>query len=46
MYLGLPLSLERLKRVDFQSLSDKASSRLANWLGKFFTPAGRKTLVQ
>jgi hypothetical protein len=45
-YLALPLSLERLKRVDFQPLSNKANSRLANWLGKFFTSAGRKTLVQ
>jgi hypothetical protein len=45
-YLGLPLSLRRLKRVDFQPLSDEASSTLANWQGKFFTLAGRKTLVQ
>jgi hypothetical protein len=45
-YLGLPLSLGRLKRVDFQPLSDKANSRLANWLGKFFSTAVRKTLVQ
>jgi hypothetical protein len=32
--------------VDFQPLSDEASSTLANWQGKVFTPAGRKTLVQ
>jgi hypothetical protein len=32
--------------VDFQPLSDKANSRLANWLGKFFSTAVRKTLVQ
>jgi hypothetical protein len=45
-YLGLPLSLGRLKRVDFQPLVDKASSKLANWMGKFFTTAGRATLVK
>jgi hypothetical protein len=44
-YLGLPLALGWLKKVDFQRLSDKAASKLANWLGKFFTPAGR-TLVK
>jgi hypothetical protein len=32
--------------VDFQPLSDKAASKLVNWVGKFFTPAGRRTLVK
>jgi hypothetical protein len=32
--------------MDFQPLLDKANSRLANWMGKFFSTAGRKTLVQ
>lgn len=45
-YLGLPPSLDRLKRVDFQPVSDKANSRLANWLEKFFTAARRRTLVK
>jgi hypothetical protein len=45
-YLGLALSLGRLKRVDFQPLADKASSKLANWMGKIFTAAGRATLVK
>lgn len=45
-YLGLPLSLGRLKKVDFQPLSNKANGRLANWIGKFLTPVGRKTLVK
>jgi hypothetical protein len=45
-YLGLPLALGRLKKVDFQPLCDKTTSKLANWLGKLFTPVGRRTLVK
>jgi hypothetical protein len=44
-YLGLPLSLTRIKKVDFQPLMDKSSSNLTNWLGSLIAPAGRATLV-
>lgn len=45
-YFGLPLSLTRLRKVDFQHLIDKAVNRLANWQGKLLTLANRTTLVK
>ena len=33
-YLGLPLTVKRLKRVDFQPLVDKAISKLTIWNGR------------
>jgi hypothetical protein len=45
-YLGIPLSVERLKKVDFQYLLDKVSSKLTCWQGRNFTFAGRLVLVK
>jgi hypothetical protein len=44
-YLGLPLSMNRLKRVDFQPWIDKVSTKLSTWSGKNLSAAGRLTLV-
>jgi len=45
-YLGLPLTNTRLRRIDFQSLVDKAVSKLTVWNGKNINHAGRSTLVK
>jgi hypothetical protein len=45
-YLGLPLSITRLKRIHFQPLEDKVAAKLVPWLGKHVTMAGRATLVK
>lgn len=45
-YLGLPLSVHRLSRSDFQHLEDKIAGKLVTWQGKFITAAGRATLVK
>lgn len=43
--LGLPLHFRKLRKVDFLLLIDKIGSRLPHWKGRFFTSAGRQTLV-
>ena len=45
-YLGLPLGLGRLRRVDMQPYIDKAASRLQPWKGKFINRAGCVALVK
>jgi mannosylglycoprotein endo-beta-mannosidase len=40
-YLGLPLSVRALKRVDFLHLEDKCVGKLPTWNGKLITTAGR-----
>ena len=45
-YLGLLLTVLRLKRVHFQSLEDKVAGKLRPWDGKNTTMAGRSTLVK
>ena len=45
-YLGLPLTIHRLRRVDFQSLIDKVAGRLSSWQGRLLSIAGRNTLVK
>jgi hypothetical protein len=45
-YLGLPLSVTRLKRIHFQPLEDKVAAKLIPWIGKHTTMAGRATLVK
>jgi hypothetical protein len=45
-YLGLPLTVQRLKRVDFQPLVDKAISKLILWNGRQINPVGHLTLVK
>jgi hypothetical protein len=45
-YLGLPLSVWKLKAVDFQFLVDKVASKLVPWDGQNITSIGRTTLVK
>jgi hypothetical protein len=45
-YLGLPLSLGRLKRADLQPYIDKAVARLNPWKGRFLNRAGCTALVK
>ena len=45
-YLGLPLSVWRLRRVDFQHLEDKCTGKLPTWNGHLVTMAGRNELVK
>ncbi|WVZ65991.1 LOW QUALITY PROTEIN: hypothetical protein U9M48_015270 [Paspalum notatum var. saurae] len=45
-YLGIPLTVARLKKVDFQYLIDKVSSRLAGWQGHNLTHTRRLVLVK
>ncbi|WVZ79028.1 hypothetical protein U9M48_026656 [Paspalum notatum var. saurae] len=45
-YLGIPLTVTRLKKVDFQYLLDKVRSKLTNWHGRNVTLVGRLTLVK
>jgi hypothetical protein len=45
-YLGLPLSLGRLRHVDFQRYLDKVAARLTPWIGKFLNHAGYAALVK
>ena len=45
-YLGLPLSLWKLKIVDLQFLVDKVASRLTTYEGQNITTIGRAALVK
>lgn len=45
-YLGLPLTLGRLKLVHLQPILDKAKAKVAGWQGKLLTPGGRRELVR
>lgn len=45
-YLGLPLSVWQLKRMDFQYLEDKAAGKLVTWEGQNITTIGRTALVK
>lgn len=45
-YLGLPLSVRRLRRGDFQFLEDKVAARLVPWDGENITAIGRGALVK
>ena len=45
-YLGLPLSVTRLRRVHFQPLEDKVAGKLIPWVGRHVNMAGRATLVK
>jgi mannosylglycoprotein endo-beta-mannosidase len=44
-YLGLPLHLRQLRRVDVQPLIDKLGNRLPSWKGRFINRAGRLKLL-
>jgi hypothetical protein len=45
-YLGLPLSVKRIKRIHFQPLEDKVATKLVPWIGKHVTMASRTSLVK
>jgi hypothetical protein len=45
-YLGLPLHIRKLRRIEVQPLIDKIGARLPGWKGKFLSTAGRETLVK
>lgn len=44
-YLGLPLSVYRLRKIDLQHLVDKAAGKLVPWQGRFITAIGRTELL-
>jgi hypothetical protein len=44
-YLGLPLSLGRVRHVHLQHILDRARSHLASWKGRWINAGGRKALV-
>lgn len=45
-YLGLPLSVWQLKKVDFQFFEDKIARKLVPWDGNNITTIGRTALVK
>lgn len=45
-YLGLPLHIRKLRRIEVHPLIDKIGARLPGWKGKLLTTAGRETLVK
>jgi hypothetical protein len=45
-YLGLPLSVKRLKRIHFQLLEDKVATKPVPWLVKHVTMADHSSLVK
>lgn len=45
-YLGLPITLGRLRMVQLQFVLDRIRSGLAGWKGQLLTVAGRRTLVK
>lgn len=45
-YLGLPLTVRRLRKLDFQPLIDRAANKLSIWNGKNLTQAGRVSLTK
>jgi len=45
-YLGVPLSVRRLKRVDEQPLIDKIAARIPGWKDRLLNEAGRTVLVR
>jgi hypothetical protein len=44
-YLGLPLSLRKLRRIDLQPMLDKGSSKLSIWKGRLMNRTGRLDLI-
>lgn len=45
-YLGLPLTLGRIKMVHLQYIQDRAKGRIEGWQGHLVTLAGRRELVR
>jgi len=46
IYLGLPLTLGRLKVAHVQSFVDKSRAKLAGWQGRLLNQAGRRELTR
>lgn len=45
-YLGMPVSVFRMRAVDFQHLFDKMAGKLVSWEGRLINVAGRGFLVR
>jgi len=45
-YLGLPLTLGRLRMVHLQYIQDRAKGRVAGWQGRLLNVAGHRELVR
>jgi hypothetical protein len=45
MYLGLPLSLRKLRKEDLQLVLDKLASKLTFWKARLLTKDGRVAYV-
>jgi hypothetical protein len=45
-YLGLPITLGRLKMVNLQTVLDKAATRMNGWQGKLLNLGGCRELVK
>ncbi|KAJ3687028.1 hypothetical protein LUZ61_016192 [Rhynchospora tenuis] len=45
-YLGLPLSIRKLKKIHYKPLIDAFQRKLDGWKAKFLSPAGRLVLVK
>ena len=45
-YLGLPVTIGRIKLVHLQTILDKIRARLAGWKGKLLPLAGRHVLLR
>ena len=45
-YLGLPLTVRRLRKFDFQPLVETATSKISGWQGRHLTQAGRVCLTK
>ncbi|GKV08919.1 hypothetical protein SLEP1_g20489 [Rubroshorea leprosula] len=45
-YLGIPITAKKIKQADCNFILDKVRSKLAGWKAKFFTMAGRTTLIK
>uniref|UniRef100_A0A0A9GPV4 Reverse transcriptase zinc-binding domain-containing protein n=1 Tax=Arundo donax TaxID=35708 RepID=A0A0A9GPV4_ARUDO len=45
-YLGLPITMGRLKLIHVQHIQDKAKEKMAGWQGKLLNPAGHRELVR
>jgi hypothetical protein len=45
-YLGLPLHVRKLRKVEVQPLIDKIGARLPGWKGRFLSTTGRETMVK
>ena len=44
-YLGLPLSVHKLRPCNFQTLVDKFDGYLSGWKSRLLTPSGRTTML-